>query len=985
MNFCRLAVLLPCQSLEDFPLQQEEDDAEQLLGAWSALWHPALLGSARSLPGWFPAEEPPQQPAGHLLILPECSRSHVPEGWAEQAAAAGACLIRDLKYRDDMVAAALDQLDGPPMVGQGMSRYGRGKVETDLAADFLALGFCHFQVELLTRQLRYMSNLDEEAFRTEVLAAAEHALAAEPEACRERLQSAFNVLNQAREYFYPVEAHLLDLTLVASTTLGQSLRDELAGGVPSNLLISGELVEQMSRREPASLRALRESLERGTSAIVGGEYSEAALPLLPPEVIRSELRRGLASYQQYLGTRPTIFGRRRFGLSAVLPQILKGLGFVGAIHCTLDDGRFPVGNQSRIRWQGIDETVLEAVARVPIDASRADAFLRLPQRLGDSMDLDHAATVVLAHWPGQSSPWYRDLKRIAAYSPVLGRFATITDYFEQTGLAGQQKQYPVDQYRSPYLSQAVAAGQADPISRWTRYFARRASIEALQTLDTLATLATGGQAVSHDAPGGPPADELSAEVERSLLDPAEAGKELEGQIRQLLAEAVARFRQSLAGAGQSAEKGCFLANPWSFCRRWRLEAPQWHQSPPEVAGAVRAAGESAGRTSVVVDVPGMGFAWVAPGRATPAREEATGTSCAQRPLGRSGKGLLSAFRRVARGRAEPPLAEEHVLRNEFFQVTIDPHTGAIRSIHDYSSRTGRLAQQIAMRLPHAVRTHEGDDSEYSIMVADELAVTSSGPVLGEIVCRGRLVDRKAKRLAGFRQTTRVWRGSRVIELQIELDVERLPGPDPWHSYYAARFAWGDATASLYRSVSLANLPTDAVQLEAPHFVDIRADEARTTLLCGGLPYHRRFGLRKLDTLLVVRGETARRFRLGVGIDLPHPVPAAIGFLAPETMQFGVTSPPVPSGWLFHLDARNVLATHWEPLLPDGRLEGFRVRLLETDGRRVQVALRCFRPVESAKKILPGDAPPDELRVKADQVTIQLGPHEWAEVEARFAV
>jgi len=969
MKFRQLAVLLPCHSLEDFPLRQDPDQAEQLLSAWSATWHPALLRHAQCVPGWFPAEAPPQEPAGHLLILPECSRPLLPEGWAAGAAAGGACLIGDLKHRDQMVAAALQQLDDGP-----------GNVDPDLAADFLALGFCHLQVELLTRQLRYMSNLDQDSFRTEVLAAAEQAWAANPGAARERLQSAFNLLHQAREYFYPVEAHLLDLTLVASTTLGQSLREELSAGVSTNLLICGELLDQMARSEPATLQALREALERGTVAIVGGEFSERALPLLTPEAIRAQFGQGLARYQDRLGRRPTVFGRRRFGLSPVLPQILKGLGFVGAVHCTLDDGRFPVGNQSRIRWEGLDGTVLEALARVPIDVCRPDAFLRMPERLGNSMDLDHVATVVLAHWPGQSSTWYRDLKRIAAYSPVLGRFSTITGYFEQTGMAGQQKRYQADEYRSPYLKQAVVGGQADPISRWVRYFARRASVEALQTLDALTTIAACGSAMADHSANRPATDGLFGETDDLLVAAVDGGNDLDGRIRQSLDEAAARFCRSLAGNGRPAAKGCFLANPWSFPRRLCVEMPELDK-PPDAGGAVRAAGESAGRKTVVVDLPAMGFVWVAE------KEKGTGTFCAQHPSGRSGKRCLSPFPRLwkKKQKPEPPLAEENVLRNELFQVTFDPPTGAIRSISAYSSRTARLAQQIALRLPEAGKAQEGADREYSIMKADELAVTSSGPVLGEIVCRGRLLDRGARRLAGFRQTTRVWRGSRVIEIEIELDVGQPPGPSPWHSYYAARFAWGDPTANLYRSVSLANLPTDAVQLEAPHFIDIRSNKVRTTLLCGGLPYHRRFGLRKLDTLLVVRGETARRFRLGVGIDLPHPVPAAIGFLAPQTMRFGLAPPPVPTGWLFHVDARNVLATHWEPCLSEGRVEGFRVRLLETDGRRVRAELRCFRPVESAQKILCGDTPPDELPVKNDQVTIDLGPHEWAEVETRFVV
>lgn len=950
MKFNHLVTLLPCQSLEDFSLDRKPDEAQQLLSAWSALWHPALLISARDMPGWLPAYEPPQEPAGHLVTLPDCSVGLLPDGWLPRAESAGACVLRNLRDREQLVATALEHLDAA-----------ESHVDPELAADFLALGFCYLLVELLTRQLRYMSNLDEESFRCELLAAAEEALKGDGRAARDRLQSAFDLLHEGREYFYPVEAHLLDLTLVAPTTLGASLRAELAGQTPTNLLVSGEVIREMARREPATREALTDALQNNRASLVGGEFGERELPLLSPEAIRYHLLRGLEAYQEHLGTRPTVFGRRRFGLSPMLPQILEKLGFSGAVHSTLDDGRFPTGNQSRIQWKGLDGTLLEALARVPIDIGRADAFLRLPERLGNSMDLDHVATVILAHWPGQSSPWYRDLRRIAGYSPALGTFSTIDAYFDETGMAGQQTQYRPDQYRSPYLKQAVAAGSSDPISRWTKYFARRAAAEATQTLQTLAILVASNRATSSPAAGG-----LTAEVEESLATESDPGDALDRKLQSHLDGAVARFSQAVTGPDQRGGHGYLVANPGSFSRRLCLEMPELARSP-EVAGAVRAVGDK----SVVVDVPAMGFAWVGPGP-----ETAPVVEPAQR------KGWK---RKRNKPKDDPPLAEENLLRNEFFEVALDPPTGAIRSIADYSSRSPRLAQQIALRRPQPGADDAGDDLHYSIMAADELRVTSAGPILGEIVCRGRLVDREARRLAGFAQTTRVWRGSRVIELQIELDVDQPPGPNPWNSYYAARFAWSDATANLYRSVSLANLPTDATLIEAPHFVDIRAGQVRTTLLCGGLPCHRRFGLRKLDTLLVVRGETARRFRLGIGIDLPHPVPAALGFLAPQTMLAAAAPPPAPSGWLFHLDARNVIATDWEPLLSDGGAMGFRVRLLETDGRKVRLGLRAFRLVESAQKIKSGDTPPVELPVEGDQVTIDLGPHEWVEMEARFVV
>ncbi len=941
MTFSQLVVLLPCHSLEDFSLHRDAGEAEQILSAWSALWHPSLVACAGTMPGWFPTENPPQAFVGHLVIIPPCSRPLLPDGWIDQARHGGACVIEGLDGRDEMLAAALGQLDPDPDV------LAPEAIEPELAADFLALGFCHFMVELLTRQLRYMSNLDEESFKSTLVRAAGEAVQGEADAARDELHGAFKLLHESREYFYPVEVRLLDLTLVAATTIGRSLRDELkdVDKVSRNLLISGRVIQQMARQEPDSLAALKDAVQANRAAIVGGEYDQWELPLLSPETIRRNLTRGLAVYEQHLGARPSVYGRRRFGLTPVLPQILQQLGFTAVLHGTLDDGRFPTGNQSRMQWEGIDQTAVDAIGRVPVDVRGADTFLRFSERLGEAMDLDHVATMVLAHWPGRASRWYEDLRRIASYSSVAGTFSTLHEYFEETGLAGQQTQYRADQYRSPYLRQEVAAERPDPISRWVRYFARLANVEAAQTLNTLA-------ACGFAAPNDPnhPTEPLLEQVENTLAEDFQADADLDQRIEEALNESLARFSRSLGGHSGGSQ-GYLVANPGSAAQRRCLEVPEL-DSPPETTGAVRAVDAA----TVLVDVPPMGFAWIGPGVPSDAETK---------PVRRKKK-------------EEPPLAEENTLRNEFFEVRIDPYTGSVRSISDYRTRGARLAQQIAMRRPT-----DDPDASYSIMAVDEIEVTSAGPLVGEIVCRGRLVDREARQLARFTQTNRIHRGSRILEISIELSPDVLPDQDPWNSYYAARFAWNDATANLYRSVNLANLPTDAVQLESPQFVDIRSGKIRTTLLTGGLPYHRRHGLRMLDTLLIVHGETARRFRLGIGIDLPHPVPASLDFLGPKPVLATTTSPPAPGGWLFHLDHRNVLATHWEPKYSDGQVEGFRVRLLETDGCTTSLQLRALKPIASAKK-LGVDAADVDLTTEGDRITIELGPHEWAEVVAYFA-
>ena len=884
MKIERLVTLLPCSNLEDLRLERDCQESDELLSAWSALWHPALIESAQSLPIWRPAESAPQETAGSLIVLPECCEGLLPQGWLGAAEVSGAVLLRKLKTRPDMVAAALEAIGGS-----------RARIDAELVADFLALGYCRFVVELLTRKYRYMSSIDEPALSALVLAAAKAAAAGDGGAAKTQLQAAFDRLHQAREYFYPVQTRLIDLTLVASTTLGEPLRKELSTGLPFNLLISAEVLAEMAQREPATLAALKQALASGTVSIAGGELSEIPLHMLSAEGVEFHLRRGLEVYQHILDRRPAIFARRRFGLTPALPQLLARTGFTAAVHFTLDDGQFPTANQSRIQWQGFGGASIDALARIPLDADRAESFFRLPEKLGHAMETDQPATVVFAHWPGHVSPWYEDVARIAAYSQVLGAFCTLDDYFQQAGQSGQKVKFNADQYRSPCLAQDVAANRADPISLWVRYLHRRATWQSIETLKSLAALVAKASDSETVLGRAPDLQDIPALIEDALKSNAPPDAELDRRLQQSLDAALQCYGESLAGNPEkplaiSRSAGYLLANPSSFSQRLGVELAEV-EIPLDAADPILVAAGS----KAVVDVPGMGFAWVGGGA-----EETSSPRSSAKNARTFGKKHKSA----------PALAQEDALRNEFFEAVVDRHSGAIRAIWDHRSRHPRLAQQIALRTPQAGVHDPDSDAHYSIMSADEIRITSPGPIMGEIVSTGKIADREGRRLAGFRQTARLWQSSRILELEIEIDVDELPGPNPWNSYYACRFAWNDESSSLFRSVNTTTQPTELKRFESPLFVDIRSEALRTTVLCDGLPYHCRIGFRKLDTLLVVQGETARRFRLGVGIDLPNAMQAALGFLAPKTMCSPAAPPPARHGWLFHIDHRNVIAARW---------------------------------------------------------------------------
>lgn len=894
-------VLLPCHSLDDFPVHVSGADGDGILSAWSALWHPRLIAATGRLPSWHRADEPPELKGAALVVIPAVSEPLLPDGWVDDATRNGAVVVRAKQTREEICQVALDALgESPSAVGHPMT------------ADFWALGFCYLQIELLTRQMRYTSNVDLVHLENQLVPAAQELLAEKADEAREHLTRCFNSLAEARDHFYPVNVYLIDLTLAAPTTTGASLIAALDTEFPVNLLITGNGLEKIAEHQPDVIAAIRAAVAANRCCIVGGEEFEGELPLQSMESVLDNLKNGMTVYETRTSLKPSIFARRRYGLSPLLPGLLSRLGFTGALHFTLDDGRFPEWGQSKARWEGADGSMLETMFRIPMDAAQTQTFLRFPERLARTMDLDHVATLTFAHWPGQTCEWMEDIYRAARYNPILGKFVTLQDYFRDTDTPYEVARLKPDQYRSPYLAQDVSSNAADPISRRADGYREHFRTQAANTARTIVSLITGRHV--------PP-------ISDNQPDPKDAANAVAAAVR----------------PDGSGSLGSLIVNTASFRR------------------SISVRRESAG-DYVRVEVPAMGFAWVADEERSP---------------------IVST--------SSKPLAEGNILRNQHLEVVIHPESGGIQAIRIPNKRGNRLSQQLALRIPAPpVRPGEAwrdpDEScTYSEMKLDGMEVTSSGPVLGEILTTGRLLDREGRRVAGFRQTTGLFFDSRVVSIDIELDVDEPLRADPWESYYAARFAWSDAAADLRRSLHGTSVLTESRRIEAPEFVEINTASTKASVLTCGYPFHRAAGSRMLDSMLVVRGETRRKFHLAVAIDSDVTAQAAQGELLPIMAVPNVPAPTAAgkSGWLFHLDVKNLLATNWEPLCEDEKITGIRVRLLETEGRSGRACLRTFRPVGKARQTdLIGNSLGD-VTVNEDRLLIDYGGHEWLQLEMEF--
>ncbi len=426
MTIRRTSVILPCRSFDDFPSHLAGPGAADLLASLTGLWHPALIHATQALPGYHPSEEPPDpaELAGELVVVPSSSRERMPPDWAERLRATtprNPSPVDAMPSRPETVAAMLSA------AGIDLEKT---QVFDESVANFLALGYAYLQVELITRALRYSSVLDTDQFTSAVVAAAAAAMTGNSDTEREELARAFDLLSDARNHVYSVDFYVVDITLLADSTLGESLRAKLASGSRTNLLITGEQLDLMAREHPETLAELRQAIEAGRASIVGGTMRGASAHLAP-ESLLAEIAEGQEAARRHLDHEFEVYGQFATEFSPLLPTAIKGLGFRGALHAGFDGGPLPKADQRKTNW-GPDGAKLEALATLPLDASRPETWLKLAERVSDTIAHDHVATVLLAAWPGTECEYFDDLRRVASFGHVLGKLVTLDEYFRET-------------------------------------------------------------------------------------------------------------------------------------------------------------------------------------------------------------------------------------------------------------------------------------------------------------------------------------------------------------------------------------------------------------------------------------------------------------------------------------------------------------------------------------------------------------------------
>lgn len=1026
MSYSEVVVLVPSHSLEDLPVEIGDKPAAGILNAFAIGFHPALVASANSVPNWRRADDMFDDAGGKLVLIPSASEDRVPSDWIKTAREQGATVVTGLDDRAVAATAALAPLVASPTqsVSEGSTEAASNEpepigtttnadapasdsqtasatstetvaaadsvqaavqaVDPDLVADFYALGTTWLLLELLTRHMHHFSSYDETFFRKTTLEAAQAAVAGNAEYARDRLRACFELLQEARERFYPVDCYLIDLCLLIPEQANDALKQLLIGTRPVNYLLKAEDAEKIATDKPELAALLKEAATRGAADFVGGDWTEVPSPLVPLSSTLHDLERGRAAFKRLIGRTPTTWGRRRYGHSPLHPQILQKYGYHSALHFLLDDGIYPDREQSKLRWDGCDSSGVDSITRLPLAGDSASTYMRLPQRLAEGMQSDQVAALIIARWPEVKCPVFHDLQRMQKYAPVLGRAVSFEEYFQHSDASGSGWGLDNKDYLSPFFTQGVARREKRPLSRFPLHFERIAKFEAalwqanmtnvLYGRPVDAAKATAIRNILEDA--GPDAfDSLKSNAEQTLATADAALADFQTQAEQAISKLI------MHGAG--TQPGFLVTNSCSFQRRVVVDLPQ-ASGAPVVGGPVKAVQFDEHRKAVLVEIPAAGFAWIPDGV----------------------PGAKSVLRKDV-----ALLAEGNVLRNEHFEAVINEATGGLQRFKKHGRAPNRLSQQLAFRFPRekTVKVVDGDQvtetkTWYSEMRGTSLTVMCAGPSMGEIVTTGEIIDPSTNtRLATFKQTFRTWLGRPFLEVDIEITPDKLPEGDPWSNYFGSRFAWNDMTAALSWSLYGIPQPQNLERLESPYFLEIATSEERTTILPLGLPFHRKTGPRMVDSILIVEGESQRRFQFVIGLDQNFPQQAALTHMTPVPVITTTSGPPRSgqTGWFYHVDSRCVQVLSVEPLLleptehhpdwessyepaPEPALrKGFALRLQETEGRYQSVQIDLFRRPSTARVRDFQGRTQTELASNGDGVRVDLGPFSIVDVELFF--
>jgi hypothetical protein len=989
MNTHELVLLSPYRYPAQYAMTMSDEDMAAWLNAFTVLWHPALLWQAASAPRSETTYDHETPRAGVIYALPETPPAYLPENWDERVRQAGSIVFKATPDRTATLAnlkAAL-AAEGTPAFGwkEGLDR------PAEEIGPFFGLGWGHLLLAALSEAMEHENLLDVASFWNDVQQAvalfagltytppapeapppeAPPLPADDPEQdtptdesiadasgsevetpatnpsgptdFRASLKDAASKLLTAREVLYPVAIHLLDVSFLDEATMALGWPAGFDFGVATNFIAATATLEKLAEHAPKRFAQLQTGVQSDIAEILGGGYLEREDPLLPIDSQLWNLRYGIDRAKELLGADIRIFARRRFGYHPHLPLLLSSNGLAKALFMTFDENSgLPSYSNLVVSWPSPDGKQVDAFTRQPKYADAVETYFNLGHHWFKTTREDHTATLFLLHRDKPTAVWHRDLMELARLGPVLGDWTTFSRYLGQVMPGEYPSMTTADDFHFDYLSERIDAKVEDPVSAFPRHLRTRRRIDACWTYAALHRALSGVNDTLNVA-GALRAIEKHAES--TLTVPANL-EEFEKQIATALAD-------RLQARAEPNRPGYMILNPCGFARRAAVEL-EGGQHPLPIGGIVKACQLDNGKLRAVIEVPALGFAWLP-------REGPPGT---------------------------PPMTvkmrlgdqQTKTIRNDHFEVEVDGSTGGLKAIRDHKTRINRLGQMLVF-------------NPGSRMVAKDIKVTQTGPALAEIVSEGFLTGEQDQVLASFRQRLRLWVGRPLLEMRVEITPQQAPAGYGWHAYFGSRFAWRDERATLVRGFNGMGYVTNHPRPQTPDYLDIRTPPYSTTIFTGGLPFHQKQGGRMADVILIPEGEKGTVFEFGIAFDREVPMQTAWGYASPLAVVPTTKGPPHigASGWLFHIDASNLLLTRMMPGLmsresehPDAA-DAITARFLECANYSGLAEFRCVRDPQRAIVLDARGQFMLEANRSGDVVHLEVTPNDLAHLQVEFSV
>ncbi len=865
----------------------------------------------------------------------------------------------------------------------------------EVRRDFHALGFACMTVQELARC--HGREVDLQAVHGGAIDAARRVVAGESRVATEVLRTAFEALADIQRTMQPTPAIFTD------TLHGGELYPDIGyfeidwPEHPADMLrtylhwartrsyrfnvdLGATTVREMALRFPDLFETVRAEQKRGRIEFVNGSCNQ---PYPPFHSLESQIRQfdtGRAVWEEVLDRPLHTYASQEYGFAPQLASVLHQQGYRQAIVRVQNMGDAPTRRDEQIQWEAPNGDRIRALPSHPHKSEQLNQYtynnLHLKLYLHGQDGLDFAVYTCLGDITFHR-PMREEMLRVCHYAPVFGRFETFDRYFRQT----RAMEAPPDRMAMEEFNCDAAFINLDLWPVYTDYpgnyhsncmnsMSATALFAAAELLDGVPAAAQGAsdggaehernwESLTHyqghgtyivpfyasggfQGPGDSP---RTRELKRGFsnvheyLGPSDF-RAVKTVTDTLMAEArtraTATIRERLGadGAQEGAATHHVLYN-FAPTREAIVRIPNAAGASLEQAGAPVCGQDDGADRLVRVSLPGYGV--------TTLRPTSAGAATA----------------------ADGVRVEEHALENAHLRAEFDPATGMLRRL--ISRADGRELIGAGSGLFYFPGS--GGQSCVGHRVGGE------GPLQAALVFDIDLPGVNDNR-ARLRQRVSLDVETPVLTFETEVIEAPAVEGNQWKNHLGIRFQLVPkqprVLASHYNVLEPFGLP----QVYSTNLLLVEGDDAATTFLNEGNQFYVREGSR-LDQILVMENEPARRFRYGVGVPEANPLMQARAWAGACFAHAANGASPV-EGSLVDIGSPDIE-------LLSCRLEGgaLLVRVANTCDREVRTTLGTTRPVAAARTTTLAGVEKRSLTVRDGRAGVKLRPWDVRQVRLAF--